>query len=83
MKYELTSHAKEALVERGISVAWLERTLREPESKKPDPNDPEVERRYRKIPEFGVRVLRVAVNTTVEPERVVSVFFDRSMKGKL
>lgn len=39
--------------------------------------------RFRKIPEFGGRVLRVAVNTTVEPNRVISVFFDRQMKGKL
>jgi hypothetical protein len=44
---------------------------------------PTVERLYRKIPEFGGRVLRVAVNTTVEPNRVVSVFFNRQMKGKL
>ena len=35
------------------------------------------------IPEFGGRVLRVAVNTAIEPNRVVSVFFDRQMKGKL
>ena len=34
-------------------------------------------------PEFGGRVLRVTVNTAVEPNRVVSVFFDRRMKGKL
>lgn len=33
--------------------------------------------------EFGGRVLRVAVNKAVEPNRVVSVFFDRQMKGKL
>ncbi len=83
MKYQLTSHAKRALAEREISMAWLEQTLNAPELKLPDPDDAEVERRYRRIPEFGGRVLRVAVNTTVEPERVVSVFFDRKMKGKL
>jgi hypothetical protein len=54
-----------------------------PELVLPDPDDATVERRYRKIPEFGGRVLRVAVNTKVEPNRVVSVFFDRKMKGKL
>ena len=37
----------------------------------------------RSIPEFGGRVLRVAVNKAVERNRVVSVFFDRKMKGKL
>ena len=83
MKYELTSHAKKALAEREISVDWLERTLTAPELTLPDLDDAEVERRFRKIPEFGGRVLRVAVNTTVEPVRIVSVFFDRTMKGKL
>ena len=83
MKYKLTNHAQKALNEREISVDWLERTLTAPELTLPDPDDAEVERRFRKIPEFGGRVLRVAVNTTVEPVRVVSVFFDRTMKGKL
>ena len=60
-----------------------ERTLSAPELVLPDPDDATVERRFRRIPEFGGRVLRVAVNTAVEPNRVVSVFFDRQMKGKL
>jgi len=83
VKYELTNHAKKALTEREISVDWLERTLNAPELTLSDPDDIEVERHFRKIPEFGGRVLRVAVNTTVEPVRIVSVFFDRTMKGKL
>ena len=83
MKYELTSHAKQVLAGREISVEWLERTLKAPELTLPDPDDAEVERRYRRIPEYGGRVLCVAVNTTVEPIRIVSVFFDRTMKGKL
>jgi hypothetical protein len=83
MKFELTKHAQKALDEREIPMEWLERTLSEPELVLPDPDDATVERRFRRIPEFGGRVLRVAVNTTVEPNRVVSVFFDRKMKGKL
>lgn len=83
MKYELTIHARHVLEEREISMEWLERTLNHPEFKMSDPNEPHLERRYRRIPEFGNRVLRVVVNTTVEPVRVVSVFFDRTMKGKL
>ena len=71
------------MAERQIAVEWIERTLESPELIVPDPNDPAVERRFRRIPEFGDRVLRVAVNRTVEPQRVVSVFFDRKMKGKL
>ena len=83
MKFELTKHAQKALDEREIPVGWLERTLAMPELVLPDPDDAMVERRFRRIPEFGGRVLRVAVNTAVEPNRVVSVFFDRKMKGKL
>ncbi len=83
MNYELTKHAQKALDERGIETEWMERTLCAPESILPDPEDATVRRYFRRIPEFGGRVLRVAVNTTVEPNRVVSVFFDRSMKGKL
>jgi hypothetical protein len=47
------------------------------------PTDPALESRLRKIPEFGDRVLRVVLNTQVVPVRVVSVYFDRTMKGKL
>ena len=83
MSYELTLHAKVALAEREIALEWMERTLAAPELRLPDPDDATVERRYRRIPEHGGRVLRVAVNITVEPERIVSVFFDRKMKGRL
>ena len=83
MKFDLTKHAQKALEERGIPVEWMERTLSAPELVLPDPDAATVERRFRRIPEFGGRVLRVAVNTAVDPNRVVSVFFDRQMKGKL
>lgn len=83
MNYELTKHAQIAMQERGIENEWLERTLVTPECVLPDPADATVKRYFRTIPEFGGRVLRAAVNTTVEPSRVVSVFFDRAMKGKL
>jgi hypothetical protein len=83
MNYDLTKHAQKALEERGIQIEWLERTLSAPECVLPDSSESTVERYFRCIPEFGVRILRVAVNTSVEPNRVVSVFFDRAMKGKL
>ena len=83
MSYTLTGHAKKVLAEREIPLEWLERALDEPMLRQPDPEDPSLERRYRPIPEFDGRVLRVVVNPSVEPVRVVSVFFDRSMRGKL
>jgi hypothetical protein len=57
--------------------------LSSPELKQPDPDDVEVERYFRRITQFENRVLRVVVNITVEPPRVVSIYFDRKMKGKL
>ncbi len=83
MNYTLTEHAKKVLAERDIPLEWLERALREPASREADPEDASLERRYRPIPESDGRVLRVVVNISVEPVRVVSVFFDRSMRGKL
>jgi len=82
MNYELTQHARKVLAERGIAVEWMERTLSSPEWSASDPGDPTVVRFFRRIPEFGGRVLRVAVNTTVEPKRIVSVFFDRTQKSQ-
>ena len=83
MEYELSLHARKVLDERKIPLEWMARTLFRPELTLPDPSDPSIERRYRRIPEFGGRVLRVAVNKSVAPNRVVSIFFDRGMKGKL
>lgn len=83
MKLAFTKHARQVMANREISEDWVERTLSKPEIREPDPEDPAIERFFGRIPEFGGRVLRVAVNTRVEPWRVVSVFFDRNMKGKL
>jgi Domain of unknown function (DUF4258) len=82
VKFQLTNHARRAVAEREIPIEWIERTLDTPDLVVPNPNDPTIERCFRQIPELGGRVLRVAVNRAVEPKRVVSVFFDRKMKGK-
>lgn len=79
----LTQHAQEMLAKRGIEVAWLERAVVAPAMVLPDPVDPTLEQRFVKIPEHGDRVLKVVVNKIASPERVVSVYFDRRMKGVL
>ena len=68
---------------RMIPQEWVELAVAEPALRTADPNDSKVERFFRAIPEHGDRILRVAVNTRVAPWRVVSVFFDRSMRGEL
>jgi hypothetical protein len=45
--------------------------------------DPELELRFARITERENRVLRVVVNPSVDPIDVISVFFDRNMRGKL
>ena len=80
---EYTRHAAHAMEERMISSDWVDAVVTAPSLRTSDPSDPEVERFFRRIPERGGRVLRVAVNTRAAPWRVVSVFFDRSMRGEL
>ena len=79
----MTQHARDVLQERQISVAWMERALRQPALNLPSQSDPSVESRFVRIPEFGNRAPRVVVNKQAVPERVISVYFDRGMKGKL
>ena len=83
MRLRYTRHALGVMAERMIPREWVEWTVAAPELRTHDPNDSEVERFFRRVPERSGRVLRVAVNTRVVPWRVVSVFFDRVMRGQL
>lgn len=76
----LTRHAQDAIEERGLDHSWIERTVREPEWSHPDPRQPGAERRFRAIPEFGGRILRVACIETVDEIRILTVFFDRDAR---
>ncbi len=78
----LTAHARLRLQSRGIDPRWIEMTVREPEWVERDPVDPAVERRFRTIPEFGNRVLRVASVETNSNVRVISAMFDRNARRK-
>ena len=77
MNLEYTRHATHAMAERRIHEEWVELAVAEPSLRAPDPDDPEIERFFRRIPEYGDRALQVAVNTRAAPWRVVSVFSDR------
>ena len=73
----LTDHARDALAKREIPIAWVERALRSPDAVERDRVDPELEHALVRIPELHDRVLRVVVNVTVVPKRVVTRFVDR------
>ncbi len=45
--------------------------------------DDSLEHRLGKIVEYGNRVLRVVYNKDTEPIKLITVYFDRKMKGKI
>jgi Domain of unknown function (DUF4258) len=78
-----TRHAERELGRRQISRAWVERTARQPLWVEPDPDEPDVQRRFAVVPEFGGRVLRVAVRETTTRLIVVTAVFDRGARRRL
>jgi Domain of unknown function (DUF4258) len=83
MNYTLSKHAEDAIKEREIRSEWIAACLTEPMATEADPVDPDIRHALRIIDEFGYRVLRVIYNQTTKPAHVVTVYFDRTMKGKL
>ena len=83
IKFELTTHAQTVAANRAIKNEWITSTLSAPELRLPDREDPELVHSLAKIPEHGNRVLRVVYNASTEPVLIVTVYFDRTMKGKL
>jgi uncharacterized DUF497 family protein len=78
----LTAHARLRLRGRQVKIEWVEETARAPDWTEPDPKDPNVERRFRTIGQFGGRILRVACVETESTIRVISVMFDRNARRK-
>ena len=81
--YELSAHAITVMTERGILEAWVSRVLSSPERTEPDATDPLLHHALGRITERDDRVLRVVYNEIVHPWRIVTVYFDRAMRGKL
>lgn len=83
LQYSLSEHARTVLQEREILLQWVTRTLREPEQIEPHSLDPSLRHALARIPENGDRVLRVVYNYTVIPPRIVTAYFDRSLRDRL
>ena len=81
--YDLSDHAKARLAERNLDLRWVALTLTEPALVEPHPDDVDCRFAYRRIAEAEGRVLKVVYNTATEPWRVVTVHFDRRMRGRL
>lgn len=83
MEYTLSKHAEDVIREREIRHEWIAETMTAPVATAPDPGDPTLVHALRPIAEFDGRVLRVIFNQTRNPAHVITVYFDRTMKGKL
>jgi len=81
--FEQTEHAKLRISDRQISLNWIEMTLRAPQKVELDSKDPDLRHALLAIGDYDNRVLRVIYNVKVTPNKVVSVYFDRKMRGKL
>ena len=83
MKYQLTDHAQTTVSQREIRPEWLDRIVENPSRIEPDTQDDNLEHRLGVIQEHGGRVLRVIVNKSTDPIRVVTAYFDRAMRKKI
>ena len=83
MEFTLSKHAIDAVQERGISREWVAVTMDNPERTEHHRDDRALMHALRRIPDLGNRVLRVAYNRAKEPPHVVTVYFDRTLRGTL
>ena len=75
----LTQHTARRIQDRKLALGWIEATLAAPDWSRPDP-EPGLTRSFRRIPEFGLRVLRVVHRQDGADIIVVTAFFDRNAK---
>lgn len=63
-------------------MAWIERALFQPDWKEPDPVKPGVMHAFLRIAERNQRVMGGVYNPSVHPLRVITVYFDRRLRGR-
>lgn len=78
--FELSDHARFQMQERNIQLSWLTETLSAPDQVLPLADSHGNTHYLKQVADFGDRWLRVIVNPTVDPQRVVTIFFDRRVK---
>ena len=76
----LTTHARNMLVERDIDEGWVWATIRESDGSETGPDGNL--HLWRAVPEREGRLLRVILNASATPQRIVTVFFDRRLGRK-
>jgi hypothetical protein len=76
----LSTHAQERVNAGEVRLDWIEATVRHPAQTQPDPRRPSVTLSFRRIQEFGNRVLRVAHRLDGADVLVITAFFDRGAR---
>lgn len=76
MQFKLSDHAAKRMIKRGIKAEWIEIVVNEPDTTKPDEEDPTLVHAIKVIPEKGFKALRVVYNETTEPFTIVTAFFE-------
>ena len=82
MEIYYTEHALQRMAKRAIEPECVERVIQNPDLRLDDDNDPQLEHRLAKVPELANRILRVIVSKS-KTKRVVALYPDRNMKGKI
>jgi uncharacterized DUF497 family protein len=83
VKFTLSDHAVHVISERRIDINDIMKVVEEPELVLDDKKDPTLEHRLKVIAHYNNRVLRVIINKTTDPIRIITAYYDRSMKGKI
>lgn len=78
MKYELTQHAIDVVLSRGIKIEWINLTIEFPSCHQ-IVSDTE-EHFFKSIDESSSRCLKVVVNPT--SLKIITTYFDRDMRKK-
>ena len=74
-RFQLSAHAFDMMQEREIPEDWILTVLNEPESV--EAGDEGNIHYFGSISEFSGRVLHIVVNPDLNPQRIVTLFFDR------
>jgi hypothetical protein len=75
-----SNHTRVRLQSRQLADEWIERAVMSPDWTRPDPDDATATRAFKRIPENGNRVIRVAHRPDGSDILVITAFFDRNAK---
>lgn len=81
--YILTAHAQVVISAREIQLEWIKRALETPKKTEADKYDVTLLHALIPIIEKEDRILRVVYNKEVSPWRIVTAYFDRTIRGKI